>query len=236
MYDNPFIIDKPIGNNSFSFGKRANREIYVPSIIEGDFIDVEIGDKPAFIEFDEDGNEKIFFGLKNFVKISWCDIPVYVFDNHNHAFYFWYEFAHERKISEPLSLVHIDEHHDTREPPQYLESGNDADLMKIFEYTNFTLNVGNYIIPAVRSGLISEVFSITGETDLINCTVSGIKGNYILNLDLDFFSPELDYIDFELKRNKILDFAKNASLITISTSPYFIDQDLAIGIMNRLFR
>jgi hypothetical protein len=28
------------------------------------------------------------------------------------------------------------------------------DLQKVFEYTNFFLNVGNYIIPAEKEGLI----------------------------------------------------------------------------------
>ena len=61
------------------------------------------------------------------------------------------------------------------------------------------------------------------------------RGNLILNLDLDFFQPDLDFIDYELKKKVILDIAKKASIITVSTSPFFIEQNLAIGVFKDLF-
>jgi hypothetical protein len=54
-------------------------------------------------------------------------------------------------------------------------------------------------------------------------------------LDLDFFQRELDFIDYDLKKKVILDIAKKASVITISTSPFFIDQELAIKVFKDLF-
>jgi len=36
-------------------------------------------------------------------------------------------------------------------------------LQKVFDYTNFFLNVGNYIVPAQKEGLIGEVLQIRGE-------------------------------------------------------------------------
>jgi len=60
--------------------------------------------------------------------------------------------------------------------------------------------------------------------------------NIILNLDLDFFQPDLDFIDYELKKEVILDIAKKADMITISTSPFFIDQNLAIKVFKDLFQ
>jgi hypothetical protein len=39
-------------------------------------------------------------------------------------------------------------------------------LQKVFEYTNFALNVGNYIIPAEKQGLISETIQIRSEDAL----------------------------------------------------------------------
>ena len=50
----------------------------------------------------------------------------------------------------------------------------------------------------------------------------------ILDLDLDFFISELSYIDFDLAQQKILDLAKQASLITIATSP--ISQYIAVNL------
>jgi len=56
-----------------------------------------------------------------------------------------------------------------------------------------------------------------------------------LNLDLDFFQPDLDFIDYNLKKKVILDIAKKASVITVSTSPFFIDQCLAVKVFKDLF-
>ena len=61
------------------------------------------------------------------------------------------------------------------------------------------------------------------------------KENIILNVDLDFFEPELDFIDYNLKKQVILDIAEKASLITVCTSPYFISQERALEIFRDLF-
>ena len=62
-----------------------------------------------------------------------------------------------------------------------------------------------------------------------------ISKNSILNLDLDFFSEDLDDIDFELKKEVILHFALQVSCITIASSPFFIEQTRAIEYMKRVF-
>jgi hypothetical protein len=56
-----------------------------------------------------------------------------------------------------------------------------------------------------------------------------------LNLDLDFFEPELDFIDYELKKKVIVDIASKSSFITVSTSPFFINQELALKVFFDLF-
>jgi hypothetical protein len=61
------------------------------------------------------------------------------------------------------------------------------------------------------------------------------ENNIILNLDLDFFQPDLDFIDYELKKKVVLDIAKKADIITVSTSPFFINQELAIKVFKDLF-
>ncbi|USN58289.1 MAG: hypothetical protein H6767_08515 [Candidatus Peribacteria bacterium] len=45
-------------------------------------------------------------------------------------------------------LYHIDEHSDMRDPEEYLLKPDSLDMQKVYEYTNYFLNVGNYIIPA----------------------------------------------------------------------------------------
>lgn len=48
--------------------------------------------------------------------------------------------------------------------------------------------------------------------------------NAILNLDLDIFAPELDYIDERKKIACIQNLLSQVKYVTIATSPYFIDQ------------
>jgi len=59
--------------------------------------------------------------------------------------------------------------------------------------------------------------------------------NYILDIDVDFWEDKSQQemeSDFEIIR-KIVD---NACLITIATSPYFIDQKKAIEIVKQLLQ
>ena len=113
-------------------------------------------------------------------------------------------------------------------------------MQKVFEYTNFALNVGNYIIPAEKQGLISETIQIRSE-DALKEYQRGVfwekekNKKIILNLDLDFFEPNLDFIDYDLKKQVILDIAQKADFITVCTSPYFIEQNRALEVFRDLF-
>jgi len=75
-----------------------------------------------------------------------------------------------------------------RDPGVYLETIDLLNLEKVFSYTNFTLNVGNYIVPSMKSNLIKEVYQIRNETNIKEFNLFDYK-NIILNIDLDFFSP-----------------------------------------------
>lgn len=55
MYSNPFYITEPVGNNGFSWDKRMNKTLYVPSIVEGGFSDVKMGTEVVFEDVDEKG-------------------------------------------------------------------------------------------------------------------------------------------------------------------------------------
>ena len=112
-------------------------------------------------------------------------------------------------------------------------------------YTNYELNVWNYIIPAIIEGIIWDVVQIRNETNLnqyLNTSSSSqsySKKNenkwIILNLDLDFFRPELDYINYELKKKVILDIADKASIITVATSPFFVTQNHVLKVFKDIF-
>ena len=50
---NGFYIEKPMGNNIFSYDERENKKIYVPKLIEGTLDDVSVGEEIVFDEIDE---------------------------------------------------------------------------------------------------------------------------------------------------------------------------------------
>jgi hypothetical protein len=237
MYDQGFYIVGERGNNAFSYAERGkNPRLYVPAVIDGGLEDLRAQTdekRVAFEDFDEHGNLQTCLGLENFVRMELAipgserKVPAVVVDNHNHAFYFWWEAASRGLIKPGVELVHVDQHKDMREAAEpYLGQS----LEEAFEYTNYVLNVGNYIRPAMDCGLIGEVRMVTGEADLEavdSGRVSGVNSK-ILNLDLDFFAPEMDYIDFEKARGFVLREAAGADFITIATSPFFIEQGLAV--------
>lgn len=234
MY-NWFYITEPVWNNAFSAKLRKWRKLYVPSIVNWTLDDLKIWEEIVFEECDENWNIISFKWLQNFVKTELFWIPTYIFDNHNHAFYFWWEAINNWIIESWATLVHIDEHSDMREPEVNLV--DNQNLQEIFDYTNYTLNVWNYIKPALRAGFISQVLQIQWEEalDWLLDKLKEVKTDIILNLDIDFFSPEMSYIDFEKVKRIIIEVAKKSKLITIATSPFFIDQKRAIEVIKELF-
>ena len=240
MYKKSFYITEEVGNNSFNFEKRKNPKLFVPKLISIDnFDEIKLlkksNKKITFEDFWFDDKLSTNFWLENFYEIEYFWKKIYLFDNHNHALYFWYLAKNNWTIKNNSTLFHVDEHADYREPKTILEK---TDLQSIFEYTNFSdINVGNYIIPAEKQGLIWKTIQIRNTKNLEDYleNKNDVNNNIILNLDLDFFQPDLDFIDYELKKKVVLDIAKKADIITVSTSPFFIDQELAIKVFRDLF-
>ena len=152
-----FYIDKPTGNNIFSYEERSNKKIFVPKLIEGTLDDVLVGNEIVFNEIDEDIEIKAK-GLKNMVKFDYQDKDIYIFDNHNHAFYFWIKSLNKGSFTKGCKLVHVDQHKDTRVPENYDVDINNID--DVFRYTNEVLNVGSFIKPALEHNIFSELIII----------------------------------------------------------------------------
>ena len=83
--------------------------------------------KVTFEEYDFDGKMQTCFGLKNLYALTLAlsqeereqatkKIPLYLVDNHNHVFYFWYLARQQGILSDGAILYHIDEHADMRDP------------------------------------------------------------------------------------------------------------------------
>lgn len=230
-YSQPFVIEGPVGNNALSHDRRGPApRLRVPSIIVGTFDDVTPGEEVVFEEFDEHGVLHSCAGLAHLVRTDWAGVPAIVIDNHNHAFYFWCEALAHGRIERGATLIHIDQHRDTRIPEHAYEG---TTLEEAFDYTNFHLNVGNYIVPARDAGLIGDMQMVTGAAPLEDRGFVE-RRNKILNIDLDFFAPEMAHVDFDLARRFIAAHLPTTSLVTIATSPFFIDQPAAIGALRRL--
>ena len=242
-YNKDFYITKPIWNNALSYENRINKKLYVPSLIKANSLnDIKLWDKIVFEDYDFNWVLQSSKWLKNFYEFDldiknkkWNNIKLFLFDNHNHAYYFWH-YAKSLWIIENNNLLyHIDEHSDMRDPLKYL--WKNPNLKDVFEYTNYYLNVWNYIIPAKKDWLIDEIIQIRNEENLLRLKDKEIINEkwIILNLDLDFFEPELDYIDFNLKKEVIEKIIIKSDLVTVATSSFFIDQKLALEVFKKLF-
>ena len=136
---------------------------------------------------------------------------------------------HEGLFNKGCRLIHVDQHKDMRKPDDYtvdLDNLND-----VFRYTNKVLNVGNFIQPALKKGVFCDV-------DIIDSSYGfdlKPEGEYVLDIDLDIFSKDMDYIPYDFRVDKIKKLIEGAKVITIASSPYFIEQDHAIKVLKELF-
>ncbi len=228
-----FEISGPLGSNAFSFEERKNKKIFVPSLISGTPGDLQIGGHTVFSEI-EDGIEKNCKGLLHFIHFSPAGKNIFIFDNHNHAFFFWLAAYLSGDLKPGRTLVHIDQHSDMRQPETDFSVSltDDFTLQDVFNYTNYELNVGNFISPALKLGLFSNVEIVDSSTSF----EKSIPEDFVLDLDLDIFSKDMEYINYSMKYDKILACIKKSKFITIAASPYFIDQQTAIKIAKDILR
>jgi hypothetical protein len=223
-----FWIRQPVGNNAFSFDKRSFKEIYVPPLIAGRLEDLKAGHLPAFIEV-QDGKEIVCPGLAAFLYYPLNGKQIFIFDNHNHAFFLWCAAMLDGVLSRGGTLFHVDQHKDTRMPPAWLKEP--WTLEEIFSYTHEVLNVGSFISPAQKLGIFKEVVQ-AGEMDAFK---QDLPQGACLDIDLDIFAPIMDHIPFDFKLSALRRWASRASFITVATSPFFMDQSRAIAIVKQIF-
>jgi len=239
MYNIWFFITEPTGNNEFSHTERlalwSEGKIYIPPMREWTIEDLEIGTEIAFEEV-VDNKLISCVGLKNFISTSLEWIPIYIFDNHNHALFFRYRHTKQFENIEdakPFKVIHIDQHSDIKPNINSFDAKHISPA-EIFGFTNYACNVGNFITSAKDSWLIQETIQIRTETALHSIPPLDFQNyNYILDIDVDFREKKND-IDNDIKIIKNL--IKNVALVTIATSPYFMDQTKAIEIVKKILK
>jgi hypothetical protein len=114
--------------------------------------------------------------------------PIYVFDEHHEAFFWWETARAEGLIATPLDLFHVDAHEDMDRPRHFRQSvyfrgrpekGSLAEYYR--KFVSEELHISNFIIPAVLDGIVKNVYFIyppwkklrPGRTSMSVCSVFG---------------------------------------------------------------
>lgn len=238
LYSIEQILHEREWNNAFAWETRTLKYgqspiLTIPALIDGTIEDVKIGTKVVFEE-EEDGKLRSCTGLENFVHIG---ENIVIFDNHNHALYFWIDAIKKWIIDSGFELIHIDEHSDLwhNEHILHLEEAL-SDEKYAWDFTNRLCNVGNYIIPAINAWLVGSMIRIENEYEIDEYMDYVPRENSVLNLDIDIFAPELDHIDPGKKIRIIQNLMKRVKYVTIATSPFFIEQWTAISRLQNILR
>ncbi|MGO8734257.1 MAG: UPF0489 family protein [Terriglobia bacterium] len=95
-------------------------------------------------------------------------VPIYTFDEHNEAFFFWHKAKREGFIEGPLDLLHIDAHDDMDRSDRFAQSvyfpdgsGHGDYLQYYHAFAETDLNNGNFIRPAVLNKLIRNIYFVS---------------------------------------------------------------------------
>ena len=215
-------ITENIWNNQFCFNQVKNPKIWVANMIEWTTQDLEIWENTVFREIK---NRKVveYRWLKHFIHIKNNNKSIYIFDNHNHALKYWIDEYEQWNIPFWFNLIHIDQHTDM----------NTSEFELDLQNPNFDVyNVWNFIQPAVKSWLINQVEQINTEYKLLNFQTN--EKDLILDIDLDFRAPEMSIEKYSETIEKMKNLISKSRVVTIATSPFFLDQNLAFKICKDL--
>ena len=215
-------LTENIWNNQFCFNQVENPKIWIADMIEWTGKDLEIWDNTVFREMK---NWKVveYKWLKNFIHIKRENQCIYIFDNHNHALKYWIDEYKYWNIPFWFDLIHIDQHTDMN--PSEFELDLDNPNLDVY-------NVWNFIQPAIKSWLISKVEQINTEYKLLSFQTN--ENDLILDIDLDFRAPEMSIEKYSETIEKVKNLISKSRVVTIATSSYFLDQNLAIKICKDL--
>lgn len=231
-------ISENVGNNALSFDLRQENwslcELFVPDLENIWKIDQNslknnlfLGSEIVFEEFcDNKLKSQIWF--KKYLEWTFKWVKIYIFDNHNLAFYFiWKNFLETWKR---MDLIHIDQHSDMR-IPDFIPSKLST-LDEIEKYTFEWTNVGNYLVPLQKLWFVWQIFQKRTQDSVLQLTKDDVK-NRILNVDLDFWAPEmLTNLDSLENVKKLIE---HAEIVCIASSPYFLNQEIALDLIYKIF-
>lgn len=176
--------------------------------------------------------------------------PVFIIDNHNHALAMRYRAYEQNPTLRGSRLIHIDQHSDMVESTisilercrnqGYTWTIQNIPWIFIDHYTNEVATIASFIKPTVERGLCSEVSLILSEYKLLHENhINSINDtSIILDIDLDFRAPEMSIQAYKETIHRVRKLLLNPKVqcITIATSPTYIDQTLALQILDDLLQ
>lgn len=178
---------------------------YLTPIKSWTLADVKLWSHIVFEEIDEKWKLNQCTGLEYIVQIK---PNIVVVDNHDRVLEF---------RPKGFPVLHIDQHTDMR--PVWPDG----------------VNVGNFLRHSLDNHLITKSTQINTEYSLLNFDYSTLKlSNYILDIDLDFRHPDMSIQQFDKTIQITKNLIKKAKIVTIATSPYFLDQNLALKLLNKI--
>lgn len=189
---------------------------------------------------------------------------VYIFDHHQFALFGWAEAMMEGKIEPGASLRHWDDHDDASIANRLEVMTKEIflqrqwDLQQFVRYTQ-AIGCGSFIEPAQRMGLVDEFIHIApgheltidhiptdpaGRTSHTRMSARYYRNNRrpvsdpkqtIVDIDLDYFvSKNLRGMDIAIDIDTIRTDMSSAGVVTIATSPGFIQQEQALEFARRI--
>ncbi len=179
--------------------------------------------------------------------ISKCKIPAEFMSLHDISpFSEWPQCS--IKVEEfDMRLIHIDQHTDLWTNPHKLDHTQISDPQYQWDFAHLECDIGNFITPCIESWLITNMIQVRTEyklNEILKEQEIKIIQKYksssfhfsplILDIDLDFWAPEMWISDIQKTMSQVRSIMGRADLITIATSPYFINQNLALELLHQL--
>lgn len=163
--------------------------------------------------------------------------PVYLIDHHHLALPLRTKRLRDNEQI-PWTVIHIDQHSDMRENEHIFDVDHIQNDQYIEDFAINLCTVGNFIPPLLNAWILAHCEQIRSERKLLNYETEVepryLDAPYILDIDLDYRAPEMSIGEYEQTLANTRQLLRKASFVTIATSPGFIDQELALKVLDNL--
>ncbi len=239
FYKDQIQLTSDVWNNALSYHERFSQfgkaEIMLPSIKSIDSLeDITLSKAICLEEINESWILQSCTWLEHIYEFDHQGKNIILVDNHNHVLYFRMKFVKDTLDStqtSQISLRHIDQHSDLNTPDPLPNKNKLYDLEYIWEYTNYSCQISSFITPFFERYPETEFTRIKSEHQLLKTHVTPTT---ILDIDLDFWAPEMNIEKHHKTITLTRQLIQEAELITIATSPMFMNQKYSLDILHQL--